>query len=58
MKSRVPSDLKDEDAQRNFLDAIDRRQLRLGQIEDLDGAATLAEVITAFNALLATHRTK
>jgi hypothetical protein len=57
-KSRVPSDLADETAHKNFLDAIDRRQLRLGQMEDVDGAATLSEVITALNAILATHRTK
>jgi hypothetical protein len=57
-KSRVPPDLADETAHKNFLDAIDRRQLRLGQMEDLDSGAALSDVITAINAILATHRTK
>jgi hypothetical protein len=57
-KSRVPPDLADETAFKNFLDAIDRRQLRAGQMDDVDSGATLAEVIAAFNALLQTHRTK
>jgi hypothetical protein len=57
-KSRLPIDTADTDAMRNFLDAIDRRQLRVGQMEDLDSGAALSDVITAINAILATHRTK
>lgn len=56
-KSRVP-DIQDKDAHLAFLDAVDRRQLALSQLEDVDTGATLAEVIDALNAILASHRTK
>lgn len=58
IKSRVPDDLSDEIAHKTFLDAVDRRQLRLGQINDLEDTAGLADVIEVINAILATHRTK
>ncbi len=58
VKSRVPDDLSDESTHKSFLDAIDRRQLRLGQLSDLEGTASLTDVINAINAILATHRTK
>ena len=56
-QSRVP-DISDERAMLQFLDAVDRRQLTMSQLDDLDPAATLAEVITKLNAILATQRTK
>ena len=56
-QSRVP-DISDERAMLQFLDAVDRRQLTMSQLTDLDPAATLAEVITKLNAILATQRTK
>lgn len=40
------------------MDAVDRRQLQVAQMDDLLSSATLAEVITAFNQLLAHHRTR
>ncbi len=58
VKSRVPDDLTDDGAHKAFLDAIDRRQLRLGQLDDLEDTADLAAVRAAINAILATHRTK
>jgi len=57
-KSRVPDDMKDDDAMRQFLDATDRRQVAMGQIDDLSGGATLADVIAKVNAILATQRTR
>lgn len=56
-KTRVP-DLNDDDAHRTFLDSVDRRQLALSQLEDLDGAASTADIIAKLNAILASHRTK
>lgn len=57
-RSRVP-DIPDIDAALSqFLDSVDKRQQRLGEIEDLAGGATLAEVITAVNAMLQTQRIK
>ena len=58
MKSRVPDKLDDERAMTSFLDSVDRRQLALSEIADLAGGATLAEVITKINAMLATQRTR
>jgi hypothetical protein len=57
-RSRLPSmpDAPREVVQ--FLDAIDRRQLTVSQIEDLSGSALLADVINKVNAILAAHRTK
>lgn len=55
--SRVP-DLDDKEAHLYFLDGVDRRQLALSQITDVDSGATLGEVITALNLILASHRTK
>jgi hypothetical protein len=56
VKSRVPDSLEDETSMRAFLDALDRRQLKLGELTNLSGTATLADVITAINAMLQTHR--
>lgn len=59
-RSRVPDieTIKNEPEHYNFLDGIDKRQMRLGELPDLGPAATLAEVIAAYNAALQTHRTK
>ena len=56
-KSRVPN-LDDADAHLAFLDAIDRRQLSVAQLTDAESTATLAEVITLVNQILAKHRTQ
>lgn len=56
-QSRVP-DLNDSQAHVQFLDAVDRRQLTLAQLEDLDSGAALADVIAKVNAILQSHRTK
>ena len=57
-KTRLPDDLTDTNSMRPFLDAIDRRQLRLGQLEDLSDSATDADIIAKINAMLATQRTR
>lgn len=41
-----------------FLDAIDRRQLTVSQIPDLDPGASSAEIVATVNLILAAHRTK
>jgi hypothetical protein len=41
-----------------FLDAMDRRQLKVSQLEDLSGSASTAEIIAKVNAILEAHRTK
>lgn len=58
-RSRVP-DLETplESAHHEFLDGLDKRQLRLAELPNLDPSATLAQVIAAYNAALQTHRTK
>jgi hypothetical protein len=57
-RSRVPL-LPDLDPEHYaFLDTLDKRQQRLGELADLDGAALLADVITKINAMLQTHRTQ
>lgn len=57
-QTRVP-DLPEENPElMRFLDSVDRRQLAMSQIADLAPAATLSEVITALNAILATQRTR
>jgi len=57
-QTRVP-DLPEENPElMRFLDSVDRRQKAAGQLADLAPAATLADVITAYNALLATQRTR
>lgn len=58
VKSRVP-DVPDMDQNlARFLDAVDRRQLRAANLENLEGSATLADVISKLNALLETQRTR
>ncbi len=57
-RSRVP-DIPDIDpAHYEFLDSVDKRQQRFGELPDLEPTATLAEVIAAYNAALQTHRTR
>lgn len=57
-KSRVPSmpDAPREIVQ--FFDAIDRRQLAVSQLTDLDSGASTAEIVAKLNAILEAHRTK
>ncbi len=57
-KSRVPDIPGIDRAHLQFLDAIDRRQLTVSQLEDLDGGASSADIIAKLNAILAAHRTK
>lgn len=58
MKSRVP-ELKDADPSLiNLLDAMDRRQLRVSEIEDVAASPTVEQLATALNAILAAHRTR
>lgn len=58
IKSRVPDSLEDERSMRAFFDQLDRRQLKVGELEDLAASPTNAELATAFNALLAIFRTR
>lgn len=58
IRSRVP-DIPEMPADLGrFLDGIDRRQLRLSNVENLADTATLADVIAKINEMLETHRTK
>jgi hypothetical protein len=50
--------MKDERAMLQFLDSVDRRQLTMSQLNDLDPGASLDDVIEKLNAILATHRTR
>jgi hypothetical protein len=57
-RSRIPAMPDTDPALVQFLDAIDRRQLTVSQLEDLDPAATLVEAVAKINEILAAHRTK
>lgn len=56
--SRVPQDNSRPEADTQFFDSIDRRQLALGQITLLSDSATLADVIEKINAIITTHQTR
>lgn len=57
-RSRVPDIPGIDPEQYAFLDTVDKRQQRLGELVDLDPAATLTEVILKVNAMLETQRIK
>lgn len=58
-RSRLPAMPADADPSMvQFLDGMDRRQLSVSQLTDLDTAATLAEAVAKINEILAAHRTK
>ena len=56
-RSRVP-DTGLDPAVTQFLDAIDKRQQRLGELDDLSDSASSADIIAKINAMLQTHRTR
>jgi hypothetical protein len=58
VKSRVPDDITDERSMRSFLDAQDRRFLKLGELDDLAASPTTTEIATKINAMLAIIRTR
>ncbi|CAB4172025.1 hypothetical protein UFOVP1349_51 [uncultured Caudovirales phage] len=59
MRSRVP-DTNPPIASElyQFLDALDKRQQRVENITTLESTATLAEVITALNAIINANKTQ
>jgi hypothetical protein len=57
-RSRVPDIPAIDKAHYEFLDSLDKRQQRLGELEDLDGSAATADIIAKINAMLQTHRTR
>ena len=57
-RSRIPDIPAIDKAHYEFLDGLDKRQQRLGELEDLDGSAATAEIIAKINAMLQTHRTR
>jgi hypothetical protein len=57
-RSRVPDSPAIDKAHYDFLDGLDKRQQRLGELEDLDGTAATADIIAKINAMLQTHRTR
>jgi len=58
LRSRVPKvDGIHPDLER-FLDAVDKRQLRAGNIANVPASPTNEELATAINALLEAQRTK
>ena len=58
VKSRIPTDIKDDRAMRPFLDRLDRNHVKAGEIEDLAASPSNAEIATAINTLLAIFRSK
>jgi hypothetical protein len=56
--SRVPIHLAEDDDHFDFLDSMDRRQLRVAQLTDLASTASTSDIIALVNAILAAHRTK
>lgn len=58
IKTRVPDKLDDERDMRSFLDQLDRKHIKVGQMTDLASSPTTAELATAFNAMLAIFRTR
>jgi len=57
-RSRVPDIPAIDKAHYEFLDGLDKRQQRLGELEDLNGTAATADIIAKINAMLQTHRTR
>jgi hypothetical protein len=58
-RSRVPVMPPDTPpAFTQFLDAIDRRQLTVSQLEQLSGSASNADIIAKINAIIQAHQTK
>ncbi len=59
-RSRVPDieSLRAEPEHYNFLDTLDKRQQRVGELADLDLTATNAQIAAAINSILQAHRTK
>ncbi len=56
--TRVPPGWQEDSDKYAFLDSIDKRQLRVSQLSDLDSTASTADLITLVNQILAAHRTK
>ncbi len=56
IQSRVPDDLDDNDAMTQFLDALDRKHIKVGNLTDLAASPTTTEIATAINSLLAIFR--
>jgi len=56
--SRVPYVPERNEADTQFLDSMDRRQMALGQIALLSTGATLADVIDKINEIISTHTTR
>ena len=57
-RSRVPDIPGIDEAHYKFLDAMDKRQQRMADIQDLDGGASSSDIITAINAILQSQRTR
>jgi len=57
-RSRVPDIPDIEPELHGMLDTLDKRQQRFGELEDLSGSATTADIIAKINAMLQTHRTR
>jgi hypothetical protein len=57
-RSRVPEMPDAPPPLVQFLDAMDRRQLSVSQLTDLDTGASSAEIVAKVNAILEAHRTK
>lgn len=53
VRTRVPDDLDDNDSMRPFLDSIDRKLLKIGQLTPLGASPTAAEVGEVVNRIIA-----
>lgn len=58
VQTTVPTSQNIDEAQRQWMDKVERRQIAMGQLTDLAGGATLSDVITMINSMLATQRTR
>lgn len=56
-RSRVPN-IDVSDAHYQFLDSVDKRQQRLGELPNLSGGASTADIVAKINAILESHRTR
>lgn len=56
LKARVPPIDGIDRAHQQFLESVDLRQLALAEVENLDPAASLADVIAKITEMLNTHR--
>ena len=58
IKSRIPTDIKDDRAMRPFLDRLDRTHIKVGEVNDPSGSTTFAEIDAKIAEILKYFRAK